>query len=261
MLEKVLHRGKSRSSPDMVAKSVTILERLDQGNATDKQVRRTTPTSCKLLACALPLAAEAPMAPARRRTDAPEAGSQRSCRSMGRITIWIANSNLMAVFLQTSGGGGVQVAGGHEGNNVCRRRERGRQGSRGGDRLRGEHARSARGMAFANGHSCITSKCTPHTHASVDIRYTMLLSSHALKICINHVFGLIRQAIKLNFPMSAVSALPVLEFEARKDAAQLIGAIVRLDNSGDRPGERYVLENPQLLDLLLDGCGARCAAR
>lgn len=43
MLEKVLHRGKSRSSPDMVAKTVTTLERLDQGNATDKQVRRTTP--------------------------------------------------------------------------------------------------------------------------------------------------------------------------------------------------------------------------
>lgn len=62
------------------------------------------------------------------------------------------------------------------------------------------------------------------------------------------------QAIKLNFPLSAVAALPVLEFEARKDAAQLIGAIVRLDNSGDRPGERYVLENPQLLDLLFDGC-------
>lgn len=133
------------------------------------------------------------------------------------------------------------------------------------------------------------------------------------------------QAIKLNFPMSAVAALPVLEFEARKDAAQvhhgspchscthvtsdfvqrqgniccvpamslpgnttmftlwlrvdlvtkrlhtlrtltmlarplqLVGAIVRLDNSGDRPGERYVLENPQLLDMLFDGCAAAAA--
>ena len=32
---------------------------------------------------------------------------------------------------------------------------------------------------------------------------------------------LIAQAIKLNFPVSAVGALPVLEFEARKDAAQV----------------------------------------
>lgn len=38
MLEKVLHRGKSRSSPDLVAKAVATLQRLDEGNATDKQV-------------------------------------------------------------------------------------------------------------------------------------------------------------------------------------------------------------------------------
>ena len=62
--------------------------------------------------------------------------------------------------------------------------------------------------------------------------------------------------MKLDFPTSAVAALPVLEFEARKDAAQLLGAIVRLDNAGDRPGERYVNEHPQLLDLLFDGCAA-----
>lgn len=39
MLEKVLHRGKSRSSPDLVAKAVATLQRLDEGNATDKQVK------------------------------------------------------------------------------------------------------------------------------------------------------------------------------------------------------------------------------
>lgn len=44
MLEKVLHRGKSRSSPDLVAKTVATLERLDQGSASDKQV-----THCHLV--------------------------------------------------------------------------------------------------------------------------------------------------------------------------------------------------------------------
>lgn len=64
-----------------------------------------------------------------------------------------------------------------------------------------------------------------------------------------------RQAVKTGFPVAAVAALPYLEFEARKDAAQLIGAIVRLDNGGDKPGERYALEHPQLITLLFDGCG------
>ena len=64
--------------------------------------------------------------------------------------------------------------------------------------------------------------------------------------------------MKTGFPVAAVAALPYLEFEARKDAAQLVGAIVRLDNGGDKPGERYVLEHPQLITLLFDGCGLNC---
>lgn len=64
--------------------------------------------------------------------------------------------------------------------------------------------------------------------------------------------------MKAGFPVAAVAALPYLEFEARKDAAQLVGAIVRLDNGGDKPGERYVLEHPQLITLLFDGCGLNC---
>lgn len=61
------------------------------------------------------------------------------------------------------------------------------------------------------------------------------------------------QAIKHDFLMSAVRALPNLEFEARKDAAQVIGAIVRLDNGGDVPGIKYVTETPELLTALFDG--------
>ena len=61
------------------------------------------------------------------------------------------------------------------------------------------------------------------------------------------------QAIKHDFPISAVLALPNLEFEARKDAAQVIGAIVRLDNGGDVPGVQYVVEKPKLLESLFLG--------
>ncbi len=41
MLNSVLHRGKSRSTTDLVAKTVAVLERLDTGGAgatTDKQL-------------------------------------------------------------------------------------------------------------------------------------------------------------------------------------------------------------------------------
>lgn len=40
MLNSVLHRGKSRSTPDLVAKTVTALEKLDNGGSvtTDKQL-------------------------------------------------------------------------------------------------------------------------------------------------------------------------------------------------------------------------------
>jgi calcium binding protein 39 len=131
MLEKVLHRGKSRSSPDLVAKTVATLERLDQGSASDKQVEEVSKSLAVMKATMF------------------AAGDSEAAKESAVVTAY--------------------------------------------------------------------------------------------------------EAIKLNFPLSAVNALPVLEFEARKDAAQLIGAIVRLDNSGDRPGERYVIENPQLLDLLFDG--------
>jgi hypothetical protein len=57
MLEKVLHRGKSRSSPDLVAKAVATLQRLDEGNATDKQVKPARgappPHMCRLAMAAV----------------------------------------------------------------------------------------------------------------------------------------------------------------------------------------------------------------
>lgn len=63
------------------------------------------------------------------------------------------------------------------------------------------------------------------------------------------------EALNHNLPKLAVRALPALEFEARKDTAQLLGAIIRLDCNGNMPGVKYVQKNPDLLDLLFDGYG------
>jgi hypothetical protein len=62
------------------------------------------------------------------------------------------------------------------------------------------------------------------------------------------------QALKHDMPILAVHALPSLDFEARKDAAQLLGAIVRLECDGNMPGAVYVRNHPELLQLLFDGC-------
>ena len=54
--------------------------------------------------------------------------------------------------------------------------------------------------------------------------------------------------------MRIAQVLPALEFEARKDAAQMVGAVLRLDNGGDCPGTQYLLSHPQLLTVLFEGC-------
>lgn len=61
------------------------------------------------------------------------------------------------------------------------------------------------------------------------------------------------EACKVGLPLAVARALLLLEFEARKDAAQVVGAVVRLDSSGDSPGALYIQQNPELLDLLFDG--------
>lgn len=47
--------------------------------------------------------------------------------------------------------------------------------------------------------------------------------------------------------------LPVLQFEARKDAAQLFGAVVRLENKGEQPGVQFVSRHPECLETLFNG--------
>ena len=58
----------------------------------------------------------------------------------------------------------------------------------------------------------------------------------------------------MGLPLRIAQVLPALEFEARKDAAQMVGAVLRLDNGGDCPGTQYLLQHPQLLTVLFEGC-------
>jgi hypothetical protein len=48
--------------------------------------------------------------------------------------------------------------------------------------------------------------------------------------------------------------IPQLDFEARKDVAQIFGAIVRIKDQDEQPiGAQYVRQRPDLLDALVDG--------
>lgn len=61
------------------------------------------------------------------------------------------------------------------------------------------------------------------------------------------------EACKNDLPLLLASKLGLLEFEAKKDAAQIFGFLVRLDNGGDKPGVRFVQNNPTMLDMLFRG--------
>lgn len=61
------------------------------------------------------------------------------------------------------------------------------------------------------------------------------------------------EACKMDMPLLLASKLGLLEFEAKKDAAQIFGFLVRLDNGGDKPGVRFVQNNSDMLDMLFKG--------
>lgn len=61
------------------------------------------------------------------------------------------------------------------------------------------------------------------------------------------------EGCKMDLPLLLASKLGLLEFEAKKDAAQIFGFLVRLDNGGDKPGVRFVQQNPDMLDMLFKG--------
>mmetsp|Transcript_11561 Transcript_11561/g.34696 ORF Transcript_11561/g.34696 Transcript_11561/m.34696 type:complete len:336 (+) Transcript_11561:410-1417(+) len=104
-----------------------------------------------------------------------------------------------------------------------------------------------------NGGSVTTDKQLDEISKSLAVMKTTMFAAGDSEAAKDAAVTTTYEAIKHDFLMSAVRALPNLEFEARKDAAQVIGAIVRLDNGGDVPGIKYVTETPELLTALFDG--------
>lgn len=68
------------------------------------------------------------------------------------------------------------------------------------------------------------------------------------------VITLALEVVKTDFLLLVVQRLSLLGFEARKDAAQVFGAVVRIkDQQEQSPGARYVQHHPHILDVLFDG--------
>lgn len=61
------------------------------------------------------------------------------------------------------------------------------------------------------------------------------------------------EAVDMGLLSEMVSYLGMLEFESRKDLAAIFSALVRIDNAGDLPGLRYILDNDQILLTLFEG--------
>jgi calcium binding protein 39 len=71
------------------------------------------------------------------------------------------------------------------------------------------------------------------------------------------VVALAREVVRTEFASLLVHVLPVLDFETRKDAAQVFGAIVRIrDEDGTCPGAAYVRAHPDILATLFAGYGS-----
>ncbi|PSC72997.1 Calcium-binding 39 [Micractinium conductrix] len=62
-----------------------------------------------------------------------------------------------------------------------------------------------------------------------------------------------KQAAATGLLTDMVTYLGMLEFESRKDLVTIFGALVRIENNGDMPGLRYILENDGILVTLFDG--------
>lgn len=70
------------------------------------------------------------------------------------------------------------------------------------------------------------------------------------------VMALVNQVVKTDFQSLLVENLVHLEFEARKDAAQVFGAIVRIRDDAAEPacpGAQYVLHHQDILRILFEG--------
>lgn len=71
-----------------------------------------------------------------------------------------------------------------------------------------------------------------------------------------HVVDLAHKILRTNMLHYIVLVLDQLEFEVRKDAAQVFGAIVRIKEGPDElcPGAAYVAAREAILEKLIDGC-------
>lgn len=70
------------------------------------------------------------------------------------------------------------------------------------------------------------------------------------------VMSLVNEVVKTDFQLLLVENLVHLEFEARKDAAQVFGAIVRIrdeEATPPCPGAQYVLQHQNILRMLFEG--------
>lgn len=66
--------------------------------------------------------------------------------------------------------------------------------------------------------------------------------------------ALAEETVKTQLLSQIVIFLEFLDFEVRKDAAQVFGAVVRIKDRQDRcPGALYVQQNHHILDQLFDG--------
>ncbi|EIE24810.1 Degreening-related dee76 protein [Coccomyxa subellipsoidea C-169] len=61
------------------------------------------------------------------------------------------------------------------------------------------------------------------------------------------------EACKVGLPLVLAQKLSLLDFETRKDAAQVCGCIFRMDSNADGPGVRFVHEHPHILEILFQG--------
>lgn len=69
-----------------------------------------------------------------------------------------------------------------------------------------------------------------------------------------NVVALAEEVVKTDLLDALPRRLPLLDFETRKDAAQVFGAVVRIRDTDDRcPGSAYVEQHPDIMEVLFDG--------
>eukprot|EP00878_Enallax_costatus_P029750 GHUV01032296.1.p1 GENE.GHUV01032296.1~~GHUV01032296.1.p1 ORF type:complete len:165 (+),score=34.65 GHUV01032296.1:186-680(+) len=70
----------------------------------------------------------------------------------------------------------------------------------------------------------------------------------------DNVVSLAYEVVKTDFQLYLIKNIALLEFETRKDAAQVFGAIVRIKDQDDKcPGAIYVQQHPEILNMLFEG--------